>query len=1066
MFNPRLGILDSGRMRLWGLSLLCLIVLLSLLIPAPASAQPTGFQEYYVLGYEEHIWQAFLDIYDGPDGHIPGQICSTVSLVATTDYQVIYYDHWEDGYEADLLNPVQSTSKIYGDGDTSNGGTGGDFLRAGDDLSLVSNQNITATNAITGFVPVASGRDPAYIRYDGGDRVFSTGGPVDLTHAMWPLNNSWIGGAWEIYSRQVHADHYSYRLPVGEDLYEFDSDTYADFRDVYLQLEAFEDNTTVWIANGTEVVQQTLQRGQTYSSMGYVDSTAAPTITINSGTTIRSSEPIQIGLITGADSPSDYFQSRFLIILSDLLWGADYVVPVPSGTASQAEVYLSNPNDFPVAINAYDRFSQNTFVIGPAASVSSTVAYGSQRGGYVPADTAARFTSSDGAFGVAICADTSNTDYDWGTSGIPSKYLTRDYYVSWAPGDYNTPPQNNGSPVWVTPLADDTTFYVDFNTDPGGLDGIVDETFTLDVLEQRRIFDPDDDNTGMHVWATSEFAVTWGEDPRSADYSNPYLDLGLTILPLQETWLDPVLTLDKMVEPTILPPAGGTVTFTLVTQAGNRPVINVGITDTLPISWTYVPSSTHITYPDSSMANPDPTIDDQTLFWDLSTDLDLNQTLTLTFQAQIIDTGGVGSPAYDGFESGDYAGGANWASDWQEAGDDDDPTAGDILVTTTGPFAGSYHLRVQDDNNQISMTVDLSSFTLPILHFDKAYQVSGGSEHFYLDIYDGADWTNGVLDWADGSPEEGIYVLETVDLTPYADAATAIRFRSSDYMEDADFLYVDQIKIYEAGLVNVNQGEAIGKHRYSDKLFNPADEARAYIGFLDLTKATNRSQAEIGDTLVYTLSYANVSASITATNVVLRDPVPIQHVTFQSYSSGGSFDGASGTVSWDLGELAPGASGVVTFSVTVNNFVRDGTVIRNIGYVNSDQTVEVASNVVRTDVLAPEIEFTKLGPTVATRGQVITYTLSYENVGGRQATGVTILDTAPVSTTYVTGSLAINAGSGWVALTDAADADQGTYISPTLVITLVVRLANPELGHPRSRPEHSPRLQPGHHHRL
>jgi uncharacterized repeat protein (TIGR01451 family) len=120
--------------------------------------------------------------------------------------------------------------------------------------------------------------------------------------------------------------------------------------------------------------------------------------------------------------------------------------------------------------------------------------------------------------------------------------------------------------------------------------------------------------------------------------------------------------------------------------------------------------------------------------------------------------------------------------------------------------------------------------------------------------------------------------------------------------------------------------------------------------------------------------------------------------------------------------------------VRVNNFVRNGTVIKNVGYINSAQTAEAGSNVVRTTVLAPEVRFTKSGPTAAVQGQVITYTLSYENAGGAQATGVTIQDTIPVSTTYETGSLAINTGSGWVTLTDADDGDQGAYIPPTLTI--------------------------------
>jgi uncharacterized repeat protein (TIGR01451 family) len=1019
--------------------LIYIAVLLLFLTPTPAAAQPTGYQEYYVLGYEEQVWQTFLAIYDGPDRDIPGWICSTVSLVATADYQVIYYDHWEDGYEADLLNPVQATTEIYGDSDTSNGGTGNDILLAGDDINLTSTQGTGGSTDITASVPVSPSRNRAYIRYDGSDRVIASGGPVNLTHAMWPLNRSWAGGAWEVYSRQAYADAYSYRLPIGEDLYDFgggDNGTYGDFRNVYLQLGAFEDNTIVSINNGTNVIDLTLDQGQTYSSMGYINSTSAPSISINAGTTIRSNKPIQAGLVTGADNTAYTFQGRFLTMLPNQLWGADYIVPVPSGNLhNRAEVYLYNPNDFPITVHGYDIETQTSFAISPTAHISATVPYSQKRGGYVPADSAVRFTSSDGVFGVVVCADTSEVAYDWGFSGTPSKYLSRDYYASWAPGSYNTPPTENGSPVWVTPLADGTTFYVDFNKDPDGLDGIVDETFTLDVLEQRRIFDPDNDNTGMHVWATGEFAIAWGEDPRTAGRSNPYLDMGVSMLPLLQRWVDPVLTLDKTASPTILPPAGGAVTFTLAAQAHNAPLVNVDITDTLPINWAYVPNSTHVAYPDGSSGNPDPMVNGQTLFWDLSTNLAPHQILTLTFQARVTTAGSVGTTAYEGFESGGYSGGKNWTGSWQEGGDDGLPGSGDVAIVYTNPSAGSYSLHIRNNNNTVARTIDLSDFSLPVLRFMRMVDSleGGAGEEFYLEIYDGSSWTR-VLTWVSGD-QEGAYVQETVDLSPYASADTEIRFGSGSGTGSWDIFYADQIEVYDAIAVNINRGEAIGKHAYADALFNPYDDATVYVSPLNLVKSVSSAEARTGDTLVYTLSYTNTSSSTTLTNVMLREVVPIQYVSFRSTSDGGSYDGTSGTVTWALDTLAPRASGTATFTVAVNDFVENGTVVENIAYVASDQTVEASSNVVRTTVLAPDVKLNKAGPTVAARGQVITYTLSYENIGRAQATGVVIQDTIPMSTTYVPGSLAINTGSGWVTLTDAADSDQGAYISPTLTIT-------------------------------
>jgi uncharacterized repeat protein (TIGR01451 family) len=993
----------------------------SLFISVPtAAALPTGYQEYYVLGYEEHIWRAFEGIYGGT---VSANICSTVSLVATANHQVVYYDHWEDGYEANLLHPIQSSTEIYS-------------LSIGASLSLTSTQ--ASGPAINQYVPVASGRDPADIRYDGGDRIITSGGPVALTHAMWPYNSSWIGGGWVVYSREAYAGAYSYRLPIGEDLYDYgggDTGIYGDFRRVYLQLVAFEDNTTISIDNGAGgVVNLTLNQGQTYSSMGYIDSTSAPSTTLNAGTSIRSNKPTQMGLVTGADS-NPGFQGRFLTVLPDRLWGSDYVVPVPSGDpGNEAEVYISNPNDFPITVHAYDATTETTFSISPTRYISATVPYSQLRGGsYVPADSAVRFTSSDGTLGVVVCADTSSTSYDWGFSGVPAKHLTYDYYVSWAPGSYNSPPTENGSPVWVTPLASDTTFYVDFSP----LDGIADQTFTLDVLEQRRIFDPDNDNTGMHVWATGKFAAAWGEDSRTADTGNPYLDLGAATLPLHQRWLDPILTLDKTAEPTILPPAGGTVTFTLVTQAHDKSLVEVNLTDTLPISWTYVPGSTQVTYPDDTTGSPEPTVNGQTLYWDLPSplaDLGPNQGLTLTFQARITTSGSVGVTAYDDFESATYSHGQNWTGDWQEGGDDGSPDSGDVTITDTHAFAGNHSLHVQGSDNSITRTLDLSDFTSPVLRLMRQLDSLEGGESFYVDIYDGIRWTT-VLTWTD-QDRQASYLQETVNLTSHASPDTAIRFRSNTSGVDTeDHLYVDRVEIYDAVATNFNRGEAIGKYEYSDTLFNPSDEATVYIGPLDLAKSVSSAEAEIGDTLVYTLSYANVSPSAIIPDVVLRDVIPVQYVTLQSASGGYSYDPASGTITWTVGTLGPGDSSIETFTVRVNDFVEDGTLIENVGYVSGDQAGSVASNVARTTVLAPNIEFTKSGPTVAAPGQAITYILYYRGIGGAPATGVTIQDTLPTSTTYASGSLAIRAGTEWVALSDAAGDDQGTYISPTLIIT-------------------------------
>jgi uncharacterized repeat protein (TIGR01451 family) len=68
-----------------------------------------------------------------------------------------------------------------------------------------------------------------------------------------------------------------------------------------------------------------------------------------------------------------------------------------------------------------------------------------------------------------------------------------------------------------------------------------------------------------------------------------------------------------------------------------------------------------------------------------------------------------------------------------------------------------------------------------------------------------------------------------------------------------------------------------------------------------------------GTSLTFTLAYANTGTGV-ADSAVVTDAVPAG-TTFVSATGGGTF--AAGTVTWNLGNLKPTASGSVTFTVTV-----------------------------------------------------------------------------------------------------------------------------------------------------
>ncbi len=108
------------------------------------------------------------------------------------------------------------------------------------------------------------------------------------------------------------------------------------------------------------------------------------------------------------------------------------------------------------------------------------------------------------------------------------------------------------------------------------------------MLAALRVIDPtDNDMTGARILANKPVAVSWGQDTDRAYYSDDALDTGFTVYPVNQLFLDPVLTIDKEVNTTVVPTgstaAARTVTYTLTVKSyGFGPLSNVEVFDLLP----------------------------------------------------------------------------------------------------------------------------------------------------------------------------------------------------------------------------------------------------------------------------------------------------------------------------------------------------------------------------------------------------------------------------------------------------------------------------------------------------
>ncbi|HOT90750.1 MAG TPA: DNRLRE domain-containing protein [Anaerolineae bacterium] len=173
---------------------------------------------------------------------------------------------------------------------------------------------------------------------------------------------------------------------------------------------------------------------------------------------------------------------------------------------------------------------------------------------------------------------------------------------------------------------------------------------------------------------------------------------------------------------------------------------------------------------------------------------------------------------------------------------------------------------------------------------------------------------------------------------------------------------------------------------YLETAIRPADLALAKAG---------PSVAYPGQMVTYTLTYTNVG-NIPVSMARVTDTLPMQ-VQVRDYTEPATLSLMDNTMTWDLTNLAPGVGGVLTVTGIVDpGFTGVFTNVATIATttIESDTTNNVTPPIVTT-VLAPDLAIHKSGPTIASPGDVITYTLTYTNVGNASAPYVTITDLLP-----------------------------------------------------------------------
>ena len=144
--------------------------------------------------------------------------------------------------------------------------------------------------------------------------------------------------------------------------------------------------------------------------------------------------------------------------------------------------------------------------------------------------------------------------------------------------------------------------------------------------------------------------------------------------------------------------------------------------------------------------------------------------------------------------------------------------------------------------------------------------------------------------------------------------------------------------------------------------------------------------------------------------MTLTDTLPA-NTTFVSASDGGVL--AGNVVTWSIGSVPVGPTITRTVTVQVNDPLPAGvTSITNTATVTDDGANgadPTPANNTDTDIdslaTTPDLVVTKTdGVTSASPGDTLIYTVTISNAGAQDASGVTVTDTLPANTTFVSAS--------------------------------------------------------------
>jgi uncharacterized repeat protein (TIGR01451 family) len=241
--------------------------------------------------------------------------------------------------------------------------------------------------------------------------------------------------------------------------------------------------------------------------------------------------------------------------------------------------------------------------------------------------------------------------------------------------------------------------------------------------------------------------------------------------------------------------------------------------------------------------------------------------------------------------------------------------------------------------------------------------------------------------------------------------------------------------------VTLEYTDANGQTPYATQYASATTTVTAPI--MTVEKKADLAKANPGDIIEYTITYKNTGTGVAA-HVWINDTIPAD-TTFVSSSI--NYTSVSGdTYTWHLTNIGTGTY-TITIKVRVDTATPDKTILTNkvtLEYTDANGQTPYAtqSDTATTTVTAPVMTVEKKADlSKANPGDIIEYTITYNNTGTGVAAHVWINDTIPWYTTFVSSIPAYTSVSGSTYTWHLTNKGTGTY---TISVKVRVNIATPD----------------------